>query len=153
MVNRSSYSALGWLLVTLLLLSACRPVQPREISSSDAPAASDQALRARLDTLLTKLDHEGLFHGAALIARDGSIVLRKGYGLADRKQEIVHTPSTRFRLASITKQFTALSILMLQEQGKLHIYDKVCDFLQECPAGWENMTIHHLLTQIGRAHV
>lgn len=146
MLNRSPYPLLGWLLVALLLLGACRPVQPRETSPTDTSMVPDQALGGKVDALLTSLDQGGLFHGAVLIARDGNIILRKGYGLADREQEIANTPGTRFRLASITKQFTALAILMLQEQGKLHIYDKVCKFLEECPAGWETMTIHHLLT-------
>ncbi|MFN8467675.1 MAG: serine hydrolase domain-containing protein [Caldilineaceae bacterium] len=143
---RSSYTVLGWLLVAMLLLSACRPVQPRDTPPADAGTATDQELAAQLDTLLTRLGQEGLFHGAVLVARSGNTVLHKGYGLADRERAIAHTPGTRFRIASITKQFTALAIMMLQEQGKLHVYDNVCQYLPECPTGWENMTIHHLLT-------
>jgi len=146
MSNRSSYPVFGWLLVALLSLSACRPVQPEASLPAATATASDQELAAQVDALMTRLDQEGLFHGAVLVARGGNTILRKGYGLADREREIAHTPATRFRIASITKQFTALAIMMLQEQGKLHIYDNVCQYLEECPAGWENMTIHHLLT-------
>lgn len=134
-----------WLLL-LSVLGACQPVQPRSAASSASTSLSDQELSERLAALMTRLDQAGTFHGAVLVSRKGKLLLHQGYGLADREQQVLNTTSTRFRLASITKQFTALAILMLQEQGKLHVYDRVCQYLAECPAGWETMTIHHLLT-------
>lgn len=55
-------------------------------------------------------------------------------------------PDTRFRIASLTKQFTALAVLILQEQGKLEVSDLVCTHLPNCPAAWRAITIEHLLT-------
>jgi CubicO group peptidase (beta-lactamase class C family) len=115
-------------------------------SSSDQQMVADQALAVQIDALMSKLNEEGTFNGAVLIAHDGQVVLSKGYGLADREQDIPNTPATRFRLASITKQFTAMAILILQEQGKLRVEDQVCQYIPDCPAGWQEMTIHHLLT-------
>jgi CubicO group peptidase (beta-lactamase class C family) len=95
---------------------------------------------------MSKLNEDGTFNGAVLVAHNSQVVLRKGYGLADREQKLPNTPTTRFRLASITKQFTAVAILMLQEQGKLNVEDRVCQYIADCPANWQKMTIHHLLT-------
>lgn len=88
----------------------------------------------------------GDLRGAVLIAQDGKVLLSKGYDFADRAQKIRNTPQTKFRLGSVTKQFTAMAILILQSQGKLDVQDRICAYLSECPADWEEITIHHLLT-------
>lgn len=115
-------------------------------SPANQQTTADQALATKIDALMTKLNEEGTFNGTVLIAHNGQVVLNKGYGLADRAQNIAHTPTTRFRLASITKQFTAMAILMLQEQGKLSVEDQVCQYIADCPVSWQEMTIHQLLT-------
>lgn len=119
---------------------------PQTVSSPNQQTAADQELASQIDELMNKLNAEGTFNGSVLIARNGQVVLRKGYGLADRAQNLPNTPTTRFRLASITKQFTAMAILMLQEQGKLNVEDQVCQYIADCPTAWQGMTIHHLLT-------
>jgi len=58
----------------------------------------------------------------------------------------VNTAQTKFRIASLTKQFTAMAILILQKQGKLDVRDRICTYLSECPAAWQKIAIHHLLT-------
>ena len=57
-----------------------------------------------------------------------------------------NTPATKFRLGSITKQFTAASILLLQERGKLNIQDPVKKYMPDAPAAWDKVTIYHVLT-------
>jgi len=74
------------------------------------------------------------------------MVFSKGYGLADKDAHIPNTPQTRFRIGSLTKQFTAMAILLLQEQGKLHVQDHLCLYIQDCPADWQPITLFHLLT-------
>jgi CubicO group peptidase (beta-lactamase class C family) len=74
------------------------------------------------------------------------VYLSKGYGLADRLQGIPNTPQTRFHLGSMTKQFTAMGILILESQGKLSVQDPICNFIADCPQEWQGITIHHLLT-------
>jgi CubicO group peptidase (beta-lactamase class C family) len=86
------------------------------------------------------------FSGAILVARDGKILLSKGYGMADVENDVPNTPETRFRLGSLTKQFTAASILLLQERGKLSVQDSVCKYVAPCPEAWQPVTIHHLLS-------
>ena len=86
------------------------------------------------------------FNGSVLVAKDGNILLAKGYGLANAEHEIPNTPETKFRLGSITKQFTATAILILQDQGKLKVEDLIGKYLSDAPKAWEKVTIHHLLT-------
>ena len=100
----------------------------------------------RADDMLTKMTRDGTFTGSVLIAQDGKVLLSQGYGFSDRVQGIPNTPQTRFRLGSITKQFTAMAILILQSQGKLSVEDPICNFITDCPEAWQNITIHHLLT-------
>ena len=100
----------------------------------------------RLGAMLAQMTQDGTFTGSVLIAQDGKTLLNKGYGFADRAQGIPNTPQTRFHLGSMTKQFTAMGILILQSQGKLSVQDPICDFFADCPKEWKDITIHHMLT-------
>ena len=86
------------------------------------------------------------FMGAVLVAQNGKILIDKGYGLANLEWDIPDSPSTKFRLGSITKQFTAASILLLEERGKLKTDDLVKQYMPDAPAAWDKITIFHLLT-------
>jgi CubicO group peptidase (beta-lactamase class C family) len=81
-----------------------------------------------------------------LIARDGKQIFGKGYGMANFEDEVPNTPQTKFRLASVTKPFTATAILLLQEKGKLSLKDSVCQHLKDCPASWKTITLEQLLS-------
>lgn len=109
-------------------------------------AAIDAEAIARVDAVLAQMAQDGTFTGSVLIAQGGGVLLSQGYGLADRAQGIPNTPQTRFRLGSITKQFTAMAILILQSQGKLNVQNPFCDYIPGCYAAWKDITIHHLLT-------
>src|SRR5262249_49779389 len=65
---------------------------------------------------------------------------------ANAEWNIANTPDTKFRLGSITKQFTSMSIMMLEERGKLSVQDPICKYVSPCPDAWAPVTIHHLLT-------
>jgi CubicO group peptidase (beta-lactamase class C family) len=86
------------------------------------------------------------FSGSVLIARDGKVLFSKGYGMANLEHDVPNTPKTKFRLGSITKQFTAMAILILQERGKLKVEDRVKKYLPDAPKAWDEITIRHLLT-------
>jgi CubicO group peptidase (beta-lactamase class C family) len=88
----------------------------------------------------------GTFMGTVLVARDGAVVLDKAYGMANLELEVPNTPATKFRLGSITKQFTAASILLLEERGQLKIDDKVKTYLPDAPMAWDRITVFNLLT-------
>ena len=91
-------------------------------TATDAPTArpaSDAQLASRIDSFLAGLATQDRFSGSVLVAKDGQVVLSEGYNLADREQALANTPQTVFRLGSVTKQFTAMAILQLQQMGKL----------------------------------
>ena len=117
---------------------------PTPIVTSAAP--SDLAAAAQIDAYLASLTTQGLFNGSVLVARAGRVLLVQGYGQADRAQGISNTPGTQFRLASITKQFTAASILMLQARARLNVQDPICHYIAPCPAAWQAITIHQVLS-------
>ena len=84
------------------------------------------------------------FSGTVLVMKQNTVVLKKAYGLADREWNIPNTTDTKFRIGSITKQFTAACILQLAEQGKLSIDDKLSKYIPDFPKG-DSVTIHMLL--------
>jgi CubicO group peptidase (beta-lactamase class C family) len=86
------------------------------------------------------------FMGSVLVARDNEILFNKGFGSANLEWDIPNTPTTKFRLGSVTKQFTAASILLLEERGKLKIDDPVKKYLPDTPKAWDKITIFNLLT-------
>ena len=86
------------------------------------------------------------FMGSVLVAQDGKVLLDKGYGFANLEWDVPNTPTTKFRLGSITKQFTAASILLLEERGKLNVEDPVKKYMPDAPAAWDKITIFHVLT-------
>lgn len=100
---------------------------------------------AELDKYMTAAADAGLFSGSVLVAHNGKILLEKGYREANIELGVPNTPVTRFRLGSITKQFTAAAILLLEEQGKLSINDPICNFFTDCPPAWKPITVRHLL--------
>ena len=104
-----------------------------------------QTPEAKFDEYMTALVKLGRFNGYVLIARDGKQVFGKGYGMANFEDEVPNTSQTKFRLASVTKPFTATAILLLQEKGKLSLKDSVCQHLKNCPPAWKPVQIEQLL--------
>jgi CubicO group peptidase (beta-lactamase class C family) len=86
------------------------------------------------------------FSGALLVAKEGKIILAKGYGLSDRQRGVPVTAATVFTVGSITKQFTATAILKLQQMGKLNVHDPITRFFPDVPLDKADITLHHLLT-------
>jgi CubicO group peptidase (beta-lactamase class C family) len=101
---------------------------------------------ARMDQIVQSYVTNGKFMGSVLVARGDGVLLSKGYGLANLEWAIPNQPSTKFRLGSLTKQFTAASILLLEERGKLKLDDPVKKYLPDAPGAWDRITIFHLLT-------
>ncbi|WP_420632018.1 serine hydrolase domain-containing protein [Candidatus Leptofilum sp.] len=102
-------------------------------------------LGQRLDEYLSRITPFG-FAGAALLSQDGKIVLNKGYGLANRAQNVPNSAQTVFSLGSVTKQFTAAAIMKLEMQGKLNSSDPIHKFFPGVPTDKAAITLHHLLT-------
>jgi CubicO group peptidase (beta-lactamase class C family) len=106
--------------------------------------AADKAVK--LDALIARYHELGLFNGSALVAEGGQPILRKGYGEANMEWHIPVTPDTRFRLGSITKQFTATLAMQMVEQGQIDLAAPITRYLPDYPKpNGDRITIHQLL--------
>jgi CubicO group peptidase (beta-lactamase class C family) len=110
------------------------------------PGAATQDITPKINEYMDALVKAGKFNGSVLVARQGKVLLSRGYGMANFELDVPNTPLTKFRLGSITKPFTAMAIMILQERGKLSVQDSICKYLADCPAAWQQITIHHLLS-------
>ncbi len=132
----------------VVVLYGASPAVAQTASAAPArPAALDAAsLERKVEELLSAHAKVNNFSGTILIARDGKPLLVKGYGFANIEWQIPNTAQTKFRLGSVTKQFTSMLIMQLREQRKLTLEDSVCDYVAPCPDAWRPVNIHHLLT-------
>lgn len=114
-----------------------------------APAVAQTAAKvdpARMDSVVRVDADKGGFMGVVLVARDGEILLDKGYGSANLEWKIANDGDTKFRLGSVTKQFTGAAILLLQERGKVKLDAPIKTYLSDAPASWDKVTVRNLLT-------
>lgn len=107
---------------------------------------TSEQISARVNEYMNAAVKNEHFSGSILVAKDGQPIISKGYGMANYELDVPNTPNTVFRLGSITKQFTATAILLLQEKGKLSVNDAICKYLENCPQTWQPVTIKNLLT-------
>jgi len=115
------------------------------IAFTSVAFAQDKA--KQIDELMRRYVDNGQFNGTVLVADNGKLVFKKGYGLANMEWTIPNEPDTKFRLASLTKQFTSMLIMQLVEQAKLRLDGKITDYLPDYPkAAGDKITLHHLLT-------
>lgn len=109
-----------------------------------APCFAQEA--ARFDEIVKPYVDRHAFMGSVLIARGGDLIFSRSYGSANLEWNVPNAATTKFRIGSITKQFTAASILLLEERGKLKVEDPVKKYLPDAPAAWDQITIFNLLT-------
>jgi CubicO group peptidase (beta-lactamase class C family) len=125
-----------------LALSALALARAVQAAPAPKPAAPADAIDA-----LVKRSYLATSPGAAIIAvRDGKVIYRKAIGMADLELDVPLSPDSVFRLGSVTKQFTAVAILMLAEEGKLSLSDPITKFLPDYPTQGHVITVEHLLT-------
>ncbi|HOW85182.1 MAG TPA: serine hydrolase [Candidatus Aminicenantes bacterium] len=124
-------------LALLGLVSLVRPA---------AAPSPDGALAARIDAVMAEVYKPNQPGAAIIVRRNGRTLFRKGYGLADLELGVPVAPDMIFRLGSITKQFTAVSILLLAQEGKLGLQDEITRFLPDYPTQGRKITVEHLLT-------
>ena len=132
-------------MIAIFLSIACFLFLPPELFAAE-PSAEE-----RVGTRLRELTNGETSGVAVLIARDGKIVFQGGFGLADLAARTPVTPETKFRIGSITKQFTAAAILKLAEEKKLALTDPLAKFFPDFPHGG-GITLHHLLTHTSGIH-
>jgi CubicO group peptidase (beta-lactamase class C family) len=100
---------------------------------------------ARMDEVVRSFVGMNQFMGAVLVEKDGKVIFDKAYGSADLEWNIPNTTDTKFRIGSITKQFTAAAIVLLEERGKLKFDDEIGQHLHGLPLAWQKATIAQLL--------
>jgi CubicO group peptidase (beta-lactamase class C family) len=110
-------------------------------------AAFAQDLAPKADEIVNAYVKQNKFSGSVLVAKGGKVILSKGYGMANYELEVPNTPQTKFRLGSITKQFTSMAIAQLQERGLLSVEDPITKYLPDFPKETgDKVTVFHLLT-------
>jgi CubicO group peptidase (beta-lactamase class C family) len=133
----------GILSTSLALISIAFQV-PARSSGKPALSRAQAGVEARVDQVFAEWNKPDSPGAALVVVKDGSVIYKKGYGIANLEYDIPITPSTVFHIASVSKQFTAFSILMLAKQGKLSLDDDIHKYLPELPDYGKPMTIRHL---------
>ncbi|HKJ47438.1 MAG TPA: serine hydrolase domain-containing protein, partial [Christiangramia sp.] len=106
-----------------------------------------QSKAEKIDELMSKYEEYNQFNGSLLVAENGEVVLKKGYGLANMEWDIPNGTDTKHRVGSITKQFTSMLIMQLVEEGKLELDKPITTYLKDYPKKTgDQVTIHHLLS-------
>jgi CubicO group peptidase (beta-lactamase class C family) len=134
----------GALQLTALALCLAVSAAPAQAAPKASPA--ETAVAGALDRFLSDTYPAAEPGAAVLVEKNGKILLRKGYGIANLEHGIPITPETVFEVGSVTKQFTATAILMLQERGKLSLQDDLTKLLPDFPTQGKKVTIENLLT-------
>ena len=120
---------------------------PLATTLSAAPAPVD-----RMDQVARFYVDAHQFMGSVLVARGDDIVFSKAYGSANLEWNVPNTVDTKFRIGSITKQFTAAAVLLLAERGKLKLDDPIKTYYPDAPAAWDTITLRHLLGHTSGIH-
>ena len=126
-------------ILTLLVCAACAGTAgPR------GPRVQPDDFRFA-DSLFSAYTGSAVPGASVIVIRDGQVVLRRAYGMANLEPGVAATPETDYRLASVSKQFTAMAVMLLVRDGKLRYDQPVSDILPELPAATRGVTIRHLL--------
>jgi len=132
-------------LATLHMIAACALALGS--SAAAAQPADPAAVKARLAEVASSYAPDHAFMGAVLVVRGETVLLDQGYGKADLGWGIDNGPDVKFRIGSLTKQFTAALVLLFQQDGKLSIADPVTHYLPDAPKAWAAITLAQLLGQ------
>ncbi|MGA8728871.1 MAG: serine hydrolase [Terracidiphilus sp.] len=125
--------------------TVCAYVCALGCAASVADVPDEAAMKARLDQVANSYTAGNAFMGTVLVVDGDRVLLNKGYGMADLEWKIPDVPDAKFRLGSLTKQFTATLVLLLQQDGKLNINDPVSKYLPDTPKAWDKITLAELL--------
>jgi len=99
-----------------------------------------------VESYIDDLADKGIFNGTFLLGEGNKILIKKAYGYANFEWQVKNTVDTKFKLASMTKQFTGGLIILLAQEGLLKFDDKISQYIDNTPQKWKEITIHHLLT-------
>jgi len=125
-------------ILSLFLLFLC-------LGQASTVLAQHNEVQEKVDEYINAYMQMDQFSGSILIAKNGEILVNKGYGFADAEFGVKNNPETKFRIGSLTKAFTAVAILQLEEKGILKVDDKLQKYISDYPRG-DEITIKNLLT-------
>ena len=135
MKKKSNHSIVKGITLSVLFLLTC-------VNTTFAQTKSE-----KIDKLMSQYSEYGQFNGSVLVANQGKVIYKKGFGMANMEWNIPNQPNTKHRLGSVSKQFTALLILKLVEEGKLTLDKPISNYLPDYPKKTGDViTLHHLLT-------
>ena len=129
-------------MIALIVLFSVPALAP----AATAGPAADKVLAEKIDAVMADVYKAGQPGAAIIVRKNGETLFRKGYGLADLELKVPVEPDMVFRLGSITKQFTAVAVLMLAQEGRLGLQDEITKFLPDYPVQGRTITVEHLLT-------
>lgn len=144
MLKKTLLNMMILFLISATLLEGCETMKPINFHEKTV-ASSNNNIKTKLAKYIDNYSKKNEFSGTILITKDDEVLLNKGYGTADYNKRIQNKPQTIFQIASLTKQFTAAGILMLQEENLLNVYDTLDKYIPDYPNG-NNITINNLLT-------
>jgi CubicO group peptidase (beta-lactamase class C family) len=116
------------------------------MTSAHLAKAASASLSEKMNSLFQDYDRPGSPGAGVTVIRNGKIIFAQGYGLSDLEEKVPCRTNTNFRLASVTKQFTAMAVLILADRKKLSLDERLADFFPEFPAYGRQITVRHLLT-------
>jgi CubicO group peptidase (beta-lactamase class C family) len=131
----------------VLILFGVAFAAPFAARAQDSSSTNNDIISAKVDAYVNGEMRAEKIPGLALaIVRDGRIVKAQGYGLSNIELDVPVKPETIFQTGSVGKQFTATAVMMLVEDGKIHLDDFIGKYLPGSPATWSNITVRNLLT-------
>ena len=131
---------------SLFLVSSCKG-ESYSNSEIKKRVSSEKTKAEKIEEIVQLYSDYGGFNGAVLVSHQGKVIFKKGFGFANLEWDIPNQTNTKFRIASITKPFTALLILQLVAEGKLDLHEPISTYLPNYPKiNGDRVTIHHLLT-------
>ena len=139
------FNSLVSVLLSVLIITAagCNKTSCGKLSRSNVAGANAHTKAELIDRLLGTLDEKGKFNGVVLVSEHSKVIYKKGFGYADYEEKKPNRVESCFRLGSVTKQFTAMAIMILSDRGKLSYEDDIRKYLPTLP--YKGVTIRHLL--------
>src|SRR6516225_4345785 len=132
-----------FVLISISVVALCSIARAdNAVAAKEDPKAIAEKCAAYMDARM-KISK---FSGSVLVARNGEVLFEHGYGLANVEHNAPNTPKTKFRLASVSKQFVATGIMILEHEGKLKVEDALQKHLPDCPKAWADVTLVQLLS-------
>ncbi len=113
--------------------------------TATAQTKDEAVVKTRLEQIANSYTPNNAFMGTVLVVEGDQVLLDKGYGMASLEWQVANAPDAKFRLGSLTKQFTATLVLLLQQDGKLNVNDPVSKYLTDAPPAWAKITLANLL--------